>query len=1528
MEVRWFAGVGSPCPSSLPSYSSVQRFSRYFGIIFLSLGIVGLLVMTPLSASEPRAPPVRCSINVHVEMWVTFRKTHAYDFWWNNVLKDDMNLHAQVLGQIIDQVRQVYPQAKIENLVIHGYDAEVTSHCKLPHRTKEKHVLVPSQTIAISFDVADIIIPAGNEGEAKLMIPWRGIQFAAATNISSAVIQQNFVRGVAILADNYGNQVAAVGLSPVFNFEYFTKTPLDKWKQRTQTPNQLHLTQLTRLIPWGIITRQVRLTIDYEGYALLNETAHATLLVPAPIGASKRQGDTMVYQVIPLQPSSDQELPYFKSVIPTLVLGCGLELIGERNTRRRKMLFIVSAFAALTIFAYNPTITIFISKMTTVASTQSSTNQTNASEKVRDITGNFETTVLSVTPAILGRSGRPGFLPAGTFTCPTVNIAVNASPFSTTSSPIISIPLIPKPSVCPMGIDPPGSAFVTLEKCTYDQTQGRSLSLSDTLTPFFSGLEKYSMITAQIRANGLSTRTDTFPFSDSGNGWILGSSWSYSGGVVQFSASKGNSFSSTAYKEVSIPNYDLDCINSVTIYFDEYRQVVPGTNNFAPGSQTLWTDAFGGPGYQFTYSELNWYLDWRGGGSFSNIYCEFRPGGIWGAVATGSHLWGQIWVYVNRGGSTYVYSYESDVYANSNHGTSTGQCDSYLGWQATLNRNINQDFYNKYGFSLDSSCYITQIKFRNAYLNVASKDNGSNCLYKNPSWSEDITFSGYEYVKVQTSGGGNAIASYLVADDGAGSESNWQIGLTLPIPANQWSNIIGKATRVALDVSHYGSPVGSNYLFKNIHLDIVLNKAKFTWNGGSLVVSDTNWYYLSGYSGGEIRCLGSSYAAELSCLFTFAGQTNTHSITLSPRSSTGHSITITGEPPNNPFCSEYNATLTFPTDYYSIALLGPDGKGLANKSEFSYTQNNGTLIILSPAFANHGNGNYTISCLSPNYLELPSAGVTYSRDTWNKLSFTWTGIDSLGNYVKDGTWELNIRKPSGDLAHTETNSVNSPANGLPGGSYTLPVNSSAGTYTTTITWWNGTQGGAHSVTFNAYQLSILCEDLDRRSLAAATIAINYGGSPCETLTTNSNGETKDTFLAGVYGVAVYWHNCRVASTIASIINSGASLQLTCEVCNPTFNILDLDDKPMSFADATITFSNGLSVSTQADKFGKIPLTQEPTGLFHLQVSWQGVQVLDRSYSVASSQEIDVICNVCDQILQIEDTDGKPLIGASTVITLPDETEITRNTDANGQITFTQIPVGSLKIQVTWQNVSVTEKTHTISFSGILQERCPVCSPTFIIEDSAGSPLPHALARVYCSNGTEASLLADSHGMIELCQIPAGSYRLQVYWKDAIAFEQTYSLSASTEIAVQTNVPPQTVQTETTWGGDEENTTRTPKDTSYLLTIRAFDKTGKPVEGILVLIKDAKTNATVATAITDNTGEAVLKISQGEYIAEIQQGENEIRQPISIYEDTKIEIQIPSGEEPEMPYRAPTVATALIAVLGSILFLTFRRRKIY
>jgi len=999
---------------------------------------------------------------------------------------------------------------------------------------------------------------------------------------------------------------------------------------------------------------------------------------------------------------------------------------------------------------------------------------------------------------------------------------------------------------------------------------------------------------------------------------------------MQFSASRGNSFFSTAHKEVSIPNYDLDCISNVSLYFDEQRQVAPGTNSFTPGSQTLWTDAFGGPGYQFTYSELNWYLNWRGGGSFSNIYCEFRPGGTWGAVATGSHLWGQIWVYVNRGGSTYVYSYESDVYANSNPGTSTGQCDSYLGWQATLNRNINQDFYNKYGFSLDGSCYITQIKFRNAYYNVASKDNGSNCLYKNPSWSEDINFSGYEYVKVQTSGGGTNIASYMVADEGVGGESDWQIGVTLSIPASQWSSIIGKAARVVLDVSHYGSPVGSNYLFKNIHLDIVLNKAKFTWNAGSLVISDANWYYLSSYSGGNIACLGSSYVAELNCLFTFSGQTNTHSITLSPRSSTGHSITIRTELPNNPFCLEYNASLTFPTDYSSIAILGPDGKGLTSNSELRYTQNNGTLIILSPAFTNHGDGNYAISCLSPNYLELPSAGVTYSRDAWNKLSFTWTGIDSLGNYIKDGSWELNVHNPSGNPVHTETNLVNNPANWLAGGSYTLPANSSAGTYTATITWWNGTQGGAHSVTFNAYQLSILCEDLDRRILTTASVAINYGGSPCETLTTNSNGETEDTFLAGIYDVAVYWHNCRVASTIASIINCGASLQLTCEVCNPTFNLLDLDNKPLPFADATITVPNGLSTPIRADKFGRIPVAQELTGLFHLQVNWQGVQVLNRSYSVASSQEIDAVCNVCTQTLQIEDIDGQPLVGASTVITLPEETKITRNTDANGQITLTQLPIGNLKIQITWQNVSFTEKTDIISFPGTLRERCPVCSPIFIVEDSAGSPLPYALARVYCSNGTEASLLADSHGMIELCQIPAGGYRLQVYWKDAIAFERTYSLSASTEIAVQTNVPPQTMQTEITWGGgNEEDTTLTPpEDKSYLLTISVFDKTGKPVEGILVLIKDTKTNATVASAITDNAGEAVLKISQGDYVVEIQQGEKKIRQPISINEDTKIEIQIPSSEEPEISYRTPTMAIAIIAVLGSILFLTFRRRKIY
>jgi hypothetical protein len=1518
-----FTGVGLSRFSSLPSYSSIQHFLKYLGIIFLSLGIVGLLVMASLSLGEMQmhAPPIRCNINVHVEMWVTFRKTHAYDFWWNNILKDDEWLYTGILNQIIDQVRQVYPKAEIENLVIHGYDAEVVSHCKLPHRYREKRILIPSQTITISFDVTNIIVPVETQGEAKLIIPWRGIQFTAATNISSTIIQQNFIRGVAILVNSYENQEATVGLFPVFDFEYFAKIPLEKWRQRTQIPKQFYLSQLTRLIPWGIITRQVRLTINYESYAILNETTHTTFLVPVPVGNLKRQGDALICQVVPPQPSSNQDSPYLKSTIHTFILGCALELIGERNTRRRKMLIITSVVAALTIIAYNPITTMLAAKVTA----RSLISDVNAPDKVSAITDSFETAVLSVTPPILGNFNRQGYLPAGTFTCPTVNIAVNASTFSSKPPSIISIPLIPKPSLCPSGIDPPGSAFTAIEKCTYDQNQLRSPNLSDILTPSFSGLEGYSLLTARIRANGLSTRTDAFSFSDSGNGWMLGSSWSYSGGVVQFSASKGNSFFSTAYKEVSIPNYDLDCVSNVTLYFDEYRQVTPGTNSFAPGSQNLWTDALGGPGYQFTYSELNWNLGWRGGGNFSKIYCEFRPGGTWGAVASGSHLWGQIWIYVNRGGGTYVYSYESDVYANSNAGTSTGQCDSYLGWQATLNRDVSQDFYTKYGFSLDSSCYITQIKFRSAYLNVASKDNGANCLYRNPSWSEDVNFSGYEHVKVQTLGGGSNIASYKVADEGAGSDSNWQIGLTLSIPASQWSSVIGKTVRVALEASHYGSPIESNYLFKNIHIDIVLSKAKFTWNGGSQVISDANWHYLSGYSGGDIICLGSSYVAELNCLFASTSQTKMHSITLAPTSPISHNITITAESPNNPFCQAYNISLTFPTDYSSVTITGPDGKRLTYNTEFSYTKNNGTLIILSPAFPSHGNGDYTILCQSPNYLELPSAGVTYSRDAWNKLSFTWTGIDSAGNYIKDGIWELTVYNPNGKQVHLETNTVTTPANRLAGGSYTLPPNSPAGTYTATLSWWNGTHGGADSVTFNAYQLSVLCTDLDRRNLSTATVAINYGGSPCETLTTDTSGEAKDTFLAGIYDVTVYWHNCSVASTSVSIIYYGTSLQLTCDVCNPTFNLLDLNYKPIPFANATITLSNGLSTSIQADKFGRIPLTQEPTGLFRLQVNWQGVQVLNRSYLVTSSQEIDAVCNICTQTLQFEDIDGQPLAGATTTITLPNETEIVCNTDTKGQIILTQIPTGNLKVQITWQNIQVTVKTYTIPFPGVVRENCPVCSPTFIIEDSAGNPLPSVLVKVYCLNNTETSLQTDSQGRIELRQIPAGSYRLQVYWKDAVAFEQIYSLSASTEIPVRTNIPPLTAQTELTWGGSGENSTSTtPEVTNYLLTISVCDKTGKPVGGILVLVKDAKTNATIASAITDNNGEAILKIPQGDYIVEAQK----TQQPISLTQDTKIEIQIPSNETPEMPHQASTVATALIAVLGSLLFLAFRRRKTY
>jgi hypothetical protein len=315
----------------------------------------------------------------------------------------------------------------------------------------------------------------------------------------------------------------------------------------------------------------------------------------------------------------------------------------------------------------------------------------------------------------------------------------------------------------------------------------------------------------------------------------------------------------------------------------------------------------------------------------------------------------------------------------------------------------------------------------------------------------------------------------------------------------------------------------------------------------------------------------------------------------------------------------------------------------------------------------------------------------------------------------------------------------------------------------------------------------------------------------------------------------------------------------------------------------------------------------------------------------------VQCSVCSPELRVLDRNEGPIIGAETAIISPNGFSRTILTDGYGKAQLRNIVTGNYEVSVLWRGLAVGNSTLSICSSTIIPIVCDVHTLTVSICDSAGGLLPYSTLIVDFPNGTERTAIADGFGKVPFEQVPGGTHRLRVYWMSRQVYDDTAQFSSSSPIVIYTTVEPRDEKREENvlfgsgWGGggggsETSDESSEEVDVFCSLTIEVVDGKGGPVQGAEVRVIDAETGQLLSTVTTSIDGTARTLVKVGRYELEVQKDESIAKKVVEVRSDRTVRILLELVEEKEREDPPLTIVSAGIAVLGSVLYLVYRRRS--
>lgn len=214
------------------------------------------------------------------------------------------------------------------------------------------------------------------------------------------------------------------------------------------------------------------------------------------------------------------------------------------------------------------------------------------------------------------------------------------------------------------------------------------------------------------------------------------------------------------------------------------------------------------------------------------------------------------------------------------------------------------------------------------------------------------------------------------------------------------------------------------------------------------------------------------------------------------------------------------------------------------------------------------------------------------------------------------------------------------------------------------------------------------------------------------------------------------------------------------------NVKTVDSKSVPLAGARVELvSGGFIVDAKTtDPDGMVNFTMAKAA-YEFQVYWQDVRVAsslqDVQSNITESNPLVIDTQVYYPVFQAEDSDGSALAGASLIFIHPNGEKLgPYKTDGSGQVTLSQVPVGTYALLASWRGVDVFNGSGDVVGNDIIAFRTAVYKLTVTTMSGDGQALSGVFVSLTDSTGLvyDAGLTGPDGTVVLL--LPGGSYTVQ------------------------------------------------------------------------------------------------------------------------------------------------------------------------
>ncbi|RLF10132.1 MAG: hypothetical protein DRJ69_03530 [Thermoprotei archaeon] len=274
---------------------------------------------------------------------------------------------------------------------------------------------------------------------------------------------------------------------------------------------------------------------------------------------------------------------------------------------------------------------------------------------------------------------------------------------------------------------------------------------------------------------------------------------------------------------------------------------------------------------------------------------------------------------------------------------------------------------------------------------------------------------------------------------------------------------------------------------------------------------------------------------------------------------------------------------------------------------------------------------------------------------------------------------------------------------------------------------------------------------------------------------------------GNYTIRTVWLGVNVYDsyekemTAFKIVSPSVFYTAFTDVFDVTIKLTDDVGRPLAGVYYTFVGSGTIdyAISGETGTDGTFTAILVPKGDYILSAKWTDGKIdILTDYEMTIDEniiELPIKCKVYDVVLNLKTKRGTIMAAADVTVKYPDGTEHSATTDQNGEILFTQVPVGKMEIvSVTWMDrpITVTPTTVDVDKTGTYYFTATnVYLLTVKIYGARGQGLGPSTVTI---SPVEMEVVTDESGVVTV-ELPEGSYTIHVNYR-GIEDEKSVSLT--------------------------------------------------------------------------------------------------------------------------------------------------------